>query len=92
MTMDAQYFINKFTAITEDRWTIKTFSDRLGRCCAMGHCGGPSTDEAEWLEYRFRQLGLTVFQVNDGSDPRYQQPTPKQRILAALRDAKERGL
>lgn len=27
--------------------------------------------------------------INNGDDPRYQQPTPKQRILAALRDIKK---
>lgn len=27
-----------------------------------------------------------ISSVNDGLDERYQQPTPKQRILAALRD------
>lgn len=31
---------------------------------------------------------LAVYRVNNGNDPRYQQPTPKQRILAALRDIK----
>jgi len=28
-------------------------------------------------------------EINDGKHPDYQQPTPKQRILAALRDVKE---
>lgn len=32
---------------------------------------------------------LTVYKINNGDDPRYQQPTPKQRILAALYDIKK---
>ena len=29
---------------------------------------------------------IAKFERNDGHDPRHQQPTPKQRVLAALRD------
>lgn len=68
--------------------------------CALGHAGaqkGPlHTEESEALCALFsRPAGYypddvpdprTLTAINDGARPRYQQPTPKARILAALKD------
>lgn len=99
--MTAQYFIEKFEAIPEEKWTVGEYEDG-GRCCALGHCGvragHPLTPEEDALTMLFLKADaentLIVSRVNDGFDPRYPQPTPKQRILAALRDiaAKEANL
>lgn len=89
-TYDKNYFISKFEAIPEDRWMTGDFVDESGRCCAFGHCGvrplSPGFnggDEAYALACLLRNCTSSI---NDGQDDRYKQPTPKQRILAALRD------
>lgn len=95
---DVDYFIQKFEAIPEEKWCTVKYRDR-GACCSLGHCGegmddeyGFSvTDEAEALK-KMVFIGLDdadVPSINDGQDNRFQQPTPKQRILAALRQIKE---
>jgi len=89
-----EYFINKFEAIPEDQWTTEVYEDDLGRQCAFGHCststnpdkiGFVGTTEAADLLILFIRADLSVACVNDGRDDRFQQPTPKQRILTALR-------
>jgi hypothetical protein len=90
----AQYFIDKFEGIPEELWCCGEFTDGLGRFCAMGFCGrrlGVCTDESFALSEIFIELGAQVPAVNDGDDSDYQQETPKQRILAALRDIQAKG-
>lgn len=89
MENTVSYFIKKFEAIPEDKWCAgyDTNSDKR---CAYGHCGGAS-EEAVGLLRLFRLLSINISPVgvNDGFVPQYQQPTPKQRILAALGDIKK---
>jgi hypothetical protein len=84
---DIDYFIDKFEAIPEDRWVSDKYFNPLGQCCAVGHCGivGP---EALALKVIFVKGDTLVERVNYGADQRFQQPTPKQRILAALHHIK----
>ncbi len=90
--MDVQYFIDKFEKIPEDRWCTGLFT-KGDNHCAYGHCGVmqplQETVESKRLSYLFRFSGI-VTDINDGRDKRYPQPTPKQRILAALRDVKNK--
>lgn len=91
-TYNAAYFIAKFEAIPEELWCTGVFT--LGdKHCALGYCGQtnhvPFTDEALALIDILQPR--TVDGINDGDWERYPQPTPKQRILAALRDAQEAG-
>lgn len=93
------YFIKKFEAIPEDKWHTGEYSDGIKKC-AMGHCQdrtrrhtnslyGPEFDAIVSL---FKTLGggdYGIAIINDGCDLRYRQPTPKQRILAALYDIKK---
>ena len=87
------YFIKKFEAIPEDKWTTRTYC-LYDKRCAMGHCG-VSTYKNDGKEAdALRRIvvihfGTTVSLINDGDIPAYQQPTPKQRILAALYDIKK---
>lgn len=59
----------------------------------MGHCiYGIQADQSEAilrsLHTLFHIISANVWAVNDGTDPRYQQPCPKQRIIQALADIK----
>lgn len=75
-----------------------------GAYCAGGHCGFYGvclTNEASALNSLLLKLNpkngfdlvtevhKIIYTINDGSEPRYKQPTPKQRILAALYDIKK---
>lgn len=88
MTYDKAYFIAKFEAIPDEQWCVGVSYDKQERRCASGHCsvlGG----EFNALNRLFPTVGFRKILpavINDGEDPRYQQPTPKARILAALRD------
>jgi hypothetical protein len=95
MNYTVDYFIQKFEAIPDAEWNINDFTGGSGRCCALGHCGMrevggevKSTDEANALMTCVNHVDL----INDGVIPAYHQPTPKARILAALRDVKAKEL
>lgn len=91
MEYTVDYFIKKFEAIPEYFWQTDEFGVPGGPRCAYGHCGlsdesdpdEPQPPEAAALE---KILGVYVACINDGQMHDYKQPTPKQRILAALRD------
>jgi hypothetical protein len=94
---DVDYFIKKFEAIPEEKWCEGEFKDRFGACCVFGHCGLrdylfiKDVQEAVELNSMFDSSpysALGVTGINDGNHPDYQQPTAKQRILAALNDLK----
>jgi hypothetical protein len=92
MTYDVDYFIAKFEAIPEDEWCVGHFISMDGTKCALGHCGDEGTGdspEANALGCLFPYLG-DVININDGRHSDYPQPTPKQRILAALNDIKKK--
>lgn len=85
------YFIKKFQKIPDKNWFIGDFWDRDNpqKMCALGHCGfGRECKALHSLFPRTDNIGSFVSSINDGTDKRYQQPTPKQRILAALYDIK----
>jgi hypothetical protein len=92
-TYTRDYFIAKFEAIPEDKWCTDSYEFQ-GRHCALGHCGlnggndtpAATPEEAGVLLELFREIRASVTDVNDGLDARYRQDTPKQRILAALRE------
>lgn len=102
MTYDVNYFLAKFQNTRDDQWCMYTFQDEYGRCCALGWCGMGSLrddiqevpEEAISLLKLFREsaglLTNLIANINDGHDKRYQQPTPKERILAALMDIKNK--
>lgn len=108
------FFINKFSAIPEERWTTRKYISIIGsveKRCAQGLCiqhgrfddlpfkeVATNTVYEEWKSlielfggvatiYRFDNH--IVAGINNGEDYRYQQPTPKQRIMAALYDLKK---
>lgn len=97
MEYNVDYFIKKFEAIPEEKWCVEKPQDN-GRSCAIGHCGVNDYVYSECVEARvllalfhhghFRGFE-PVWTINDGHDYRYNQATPKQRILAALYDIKK---
>lgn len=100
---DLDYFINKFEAINHDKWCAIVMTDTEGRHCALGHC--ENSDErgyqpllVEGSERKALQdltmgrLGSkSISFINDGFNPNFQQPNPKDRVLAALRAIKNEG-
>lgn len=100
MNYSVDFFIAKFERIPEELWCIAMFDDGAGKHCALGHCGTKNgfkelVGEAVGLNILFcgisEKIGryVSVVEINDGHDPNYQQPTPKQRILGALYDIKK---
>lgn len=86
------YFIQKFEAIPEEKWTTQVYRDG-DSCCVLGHCGvyNVYTDEANALsKIILDNLHRSVADINDGFSSTFTQPTPKARILAALRDIQKK--
>ncbi len=44
-TYDIDYFIEKFSAIPDDKWGKYNLRNNAGQRCALGHCGVKSLDE-----------------------------------------------
>lgn len=92
MTYTVDYFIEKFTAIPDEKWCCGHLLTEDGRSCALGHCGVrieteliERDSEAGVLYDLFaRVLKETAVAVNDGYVTIFGEPTPKARILAAL--------
>ena len=95
MKYTKKYFIDKFQAIPEEKWTEGILSQE-GCCCALGHCGvldlAKPTEEAKELTHLLLPVtkkyieplfaGEIVYYINDSCDELGD--TPKQRILNAL--------
>lgn len=70
---------------TEESWCMDVVKTKDGKNCLFGHLydlgGGELMD---WFE----NIATTymVYPVNDGQNPSYPQPTPKQRCIAYLKD------
>lgn len=84
------YFINKFTKIPAEMWIIGKVNDDKGRCCALGFCN--EMGEMDPLVDLFKEKDLKVPWVNDGKDIRFNQKSPKTRIIAALKWIKEQNV
>lgn len=70
---------------TEDSWCMDVVKTKDGKNCLFGHLfdlGG--SELMDWFE----NIATTymVYPVNDGQNPLYPQPTPKQRCIAYLKD------
>lgn len=99
MNYTVDYFINKFEKIPEEMWCTHTVDNDNGQHCAWGlikyskyKTSDCFTEGAAFMDI-IKSSGLDVYgdpsRINNGDDPRYPQPTPKQRILAALYDIKK---
>lgn len=94
---DADYFIYKFKAIPEGEWCKGKFK-YSNKFCALGHCGARTgyvkgIPEADALSDLFeKNICEELVEINDGTSGEYLQKSPKQRILAALRDIKDKDI
>lgn len=90
-----EYFIKKFEAIPEEKWTTGEFVDRDGCMCAYGHCGrtqsNNGTKESDALAELILKLDEVMprhlANVNDGmfgTESQYGS-TPKQRVVNYLK-------
>lgn len=71
----------------EQSWCTDVVKTQDGKNCLFGHLfdlGG--SELMDWFE----NIATTfmVYPVNDGENEKYQQPTPKQRCIAYLKDLK----
>lgn len=88
------YFIKKFEAIPDNKWVTGHFMQEDGKRCAIGHCVGPENQLPALIMLFNNNITASVVQVNDmgrayhNGPILYPQPTPKERILAALYDIK----
>ena len=93
---NAQFFIEGFEFIPDRFWTTGVCVGN-GCFCALGHLGTVIVNRPNKLSKEFfyilKNAGIARFnyEINDGYNARYPQPTPKARILAALKDAKAKG-
>lgn len=93
-----EYFIDKFEKIPEENWHVENYFDydHPEKRCALGHCGMISqvatAEGAALIDLTYKNGFSRISSINDGKDTIYTQPTPKQRVLAYLRDKlKEKG-
>lgn len=61
MKMNAQYFIDKFQAIPEEKWGTDALQQGNGRRCALGHCT-PELDNFPGRQVlNFTNIGLKTY-------------------------------
>lgn len=104
MKYTVQFFIDKFEKIPEEYWNTNTYGYNTSHCagghCGMRSAGDaekfpeamallqiliPTKIKRHYYTVPFLQV---VAIINDGEHPKYKQPTPRARILAALYDIK----
>ena len=79
-------FIAFFESIPDEQWCVGA-QESFDYGCALHLCylrGNGGEDAVALMSLLNRQAA----KINDGLDPRYQQPTPRARIVAALMDVK----
>lgn len=92
MNYDVDYFINKFEAIPDEKWTTNKY-ERNGQYCAYGHCGmrgGFAVDPEPFaLKMLFKSNDFAVIEVNDGLGHMTKfGNSPKNRIMNVLKEIK----
>lgn len=92
---DLTPFIEYLENTTDDEWLLDTVRNKGNtQNCMMGHLvnwfyGKDHTGSISMAWDWFEEMWATtymIYPVNDGTDPRYQQSTAKERIIAYLRD------
>ena len=76
-------------AIPSERWCIGITTCLDTQHCALQHLSythGKPEAQLAINNLFIKHLHTGVSRVNDGHDPRYPQPTPRARVLAALKD------
>lgn len=96
MNYDAKYFLNKFEAIPEERWTTGSYNNGHGQSCALGHCFewgqffSKVMPDKDQLVKLFEHHNMNIIDANDGNynggDITYCEfgDSPKERVINAL--------
>lgn len=72
---------------SEESWCTDVVKTKDDKNCLLGHLFDFGGNElCSWFE----EIATTYmfYPVNDGENPNYQQPTPKQRCIAYIKDLK----
>lgn len=93
MNYNIDFFIDFYEKTKEEDWCVERFAIYFPgsvQRCALGFCEVMDGDN-NYTQTRAALWGLNngIAIINDGHDPNYQQPTAKQRVLAALYDIKK---
>lgn len=100
MEFTIDHFIEKLSAVPESKWCGGQYKTEDGRCDVLGLCGyrrgsnivpPVTTKEGSALRQLAAIAEYNITHVNDGGDGRYQQATPKQRVMALLHDLKNKA-
>lgn len=85
------YFIKKFNKTHHSQWCTNILHNaKRTKFCVVGHCGESIDNFGTTESYSIMAvLGNKATDINDGRIDKYQQKTPRSRILAALRDVKK---
>ena len=98
-TYNVDHYINKFEKIAENKWCTGELKNEQGQSCALGHCSDripffgkeEGSERSQLHALVIQELGIVVAKLNDDTSySLYGQETPKQRVLAALKDIKEK--
>jgi hypothetical protein len=95
MTMKTiQEIIDYMQSTPDDSWGVDVVRSSDGKNCFFGHLFNMGVDENEsnFIWSVFEEVWATtymIYQVNDGTDPRYQQPPAKQRVIQYLKDLRD---
>lgn len=92
--MDLGPFIQYLTDTSEDEWAVGVVRTKDGKNCSFGHLvnwyygpGYEGTISGVWDI--FEEMWMTtyvIYPINDGQNPEYRQATPKQRVLAYMKN------
>lgn len=89
-----QEIIDYMEATPEDSWLTGYVRATDQRNCFFGHLFNMEQDQKEanhlwnWFEEMYATTYM-IYPVNDGEAPEYQQPTPRQRVIAYLKDLRD---
>lgn len=93
--LDINNIISYMEKTDEDSWYMKVCRTKGGENCLFGHLfdyGGGDNGKGSFICDWFEEMYATVymfFSINDGEHPDYPQKTPKQRIVAYLKDLRD---
>lgn len=92
---DLTSLINYVTATTEEEWVVDVVRTE-NKNCLYGHVvdwyhgkGYTGDITAIWDAFEEVASSYYVYPINDGQNPKYQQPTPRQRCIALLQNLQD---
>lgn len=84
-TFDINKLLTYLEATTEESWCTDVVKTKDNKSCLFGHIFDYGGGQAMDIFERYATTYM-VYPVNDGTHHQYQQPTPKQRCIAYVKD------